>query len=96
MCGFKDNRIQRRLLSEEKLILKRSVEIAVALEQAESNLATIDSSHNTNPIHKIESNNETKKLFEHKNFERDERKLVKCTGCGNYGHEIETTKRNRR
>ena len=46
-------------------------------EQAESNLSTIYSSHNTTPVHKIESNNETRKKFKHKNFERYERKLVK-------------------
>ena len=60
----------------------------MALEQAEYNLATIYSSHNTTPVQKIECNNETRKKLE-QNFERDERKLVKCMGCGNNGHEIE-------
>ena len=88
VCGVKDNNIQRRLLSEEKLTLKRAVEIAVALEQAESNLATIDSAHNTTPIHKIESSNTTRRKFEYKSSVQDDKKLVKCTGCGNNGHEI--------
>ena len=62
VCGVKYNIIQRRLLLEEKLTLKRAAEIAVALEP-EYNLATIDSSHNNTPVHKIESNNETRKKF---------------------------------
>ena len=79
VCGVKDNKIHRRLLPEEKLTLKKAVEIAVTLEQAEYNLATIYSSHNTTPNHKIERNDETRKKSKHKNFEREERKLVKCT-----------------
>ena len=50
VCGVKNNRIQRRLLSEDKLMLKRAIEISVGLELAERNLATIDSFHNNHTL----------------------------------------------
>ena len=46
VCRVNNNRIQRRLLSEDKLTLKRAIEISVGLELAERNLATIDSCYN--------------------------------------------------
>ena len=56
VCGVKNNRIQRRLLSKIKLTLKRAIEMSVGLELAESNLATIDSCHNNNTlINKIDN-----------------------------------------
>ena len=94
VCGVKNNRIQRRLLSEEKLTLKRAIEIAVGLELAELNLATIDSCHNNNSvINKIDYTRHNKRKEEEigskVEHSRNDKYKLKCTGCGNNGHEVD-------
>ena len=94
VCGVKNNRIQRRLLSEEKLTLKRAIEIAVGLELAELNLATIDSCHNNNSvINKIDYTRHNKRKEEEigskVEHSRNNKYKLKCTGCGNNGHEVD-------
>ena len=41
VCGIKDDNIQHRLLSEDKLTLQKAMEIALGLEAASKNAKTL-------------------------------------------------------
>ena len=38
VCGARDNKIQRRLLAEPKLTLKRALDLAIAIETSEKDV----------------------------------------------------------
>ena len=57
VCGFRDIRIQRRLLAEPKLTLKRSLDLALAIEAAEKDVSEIqkgDSQEGNSSLNKVD------------------------------------------
>ena len=79
------------------MTLKRAIEISVGLELAESNLAIIDSCHNNNTLinnivntrHIKRKEEETRSNYFKVEYSRNDRHMLKCTGCGNNGHEVD-------
>ena len=61
VCGVKNNSIQKRLLAEAKLTLKKATEIALAMETVEKNAETLQNTDSPrgvtcerrNPVHKL-------------------------------------------
>ena len=56
VCGTRDNRIQRRLLAEPKLTLKRALDLAVAIETSEKDALSLQkcNSPEGNDVHKLD------------------------------------------
>ena len=57
VCGVRDIRIQRRLLAEPKLTLKRSLDLALAIEAAEKDVSEIqkgDSQEGNSSLNKVD------------------------------------------
>ena len=44
VCGARDNKIQRRLLAEPKLTLKRALDLAIAIETSEKDVLDLKKS----------------------------------------------------
>lgn len=58
VCGVQDIRIQRRLLAEPKLTLKRALDLALAIEAADKDASEIqkgDSQEGASPLNKVDA-----------------------------------------
>ena len=79
VCGIRDNRIQRRLLSEGNLTLKKAVEISIGVELAEKNMVTLEKHQEKMPeIHVVKKENTDYQKTPYKE---------KCRICGRTGHD---------
>ena len=81
VCGIKDNRIQRRLLSEGDLNLQKALEICWAMEQAERNMVILERVPEPLPIHFMKNKEVKQKYNQNSNNQ------TKCMICGRTGHE---------
>ena len=75
VCGLKSEAIQRRLLSEEKLLLKKAVETALAMESAEKNTKSLKPSLDSAGIQKLYR-------------DRHNAKSSPCYRCGRKDHDL--------
>ena len=53
VCGISDEKIQRRLLAEPSLTLKKSEEIALAMELASKHVVDIHSETTPSKVHQV-------------------------------------------
>ena len=60
VCGINDDQIQRRLLAEPKLTLKRAVEIAIAMELAVKNVVDLQNTKQSVDAHQVHRVNKSK------------------------------------
>lgn len=100
VCGVADNRIQRRLLAEPKLTLKRANEVALALETAEKDMRNFQNPSNSQeagvnkliqktPNHREPKASPEKLCYRCKGKHNPkECKFIKakCHSCGKIGH----------
>ena len=81
VCGIKDNRIERRLLSEGDFNLQKALEICWAMEQAERNMVILERVPEPLPIHFMKNKEVKQKYNQNSNNQ------TKCMICGRTGHE---------
>ena len=95
VCGVRDIRIQRRLLAEPKLTLKRSLDLALAIEAAEKDVSEIqkgDSQEGNSSLNKVDV--KVEQGAELKCYRCGGNHLpgncyfkdAKCYACGKVGH----------
>ena len=95
VCGVRDIRIQRRLLAEPKLTLKRSLDLALAIEAAEKDVSEIqkgDSQEGNSSLNKVDV--KVEQGADLKCYRCGGNHLpgncyfkdVKCYACGKVGH----------
>ena len=83
VCGISDVQMQKRLLAEPKLTLKKATELALSMEAASKNAQALQPSgsiaktHGEN-LHKVQSSTRTKPQKSPQSFT--------CYRCGNTGH----------
>ena len=85
VCGIKDNRIQRRLLSESDLTLQRAIEICIGVEVAEKNMVTLEEQTKMPEIHLMKKEEGRGGYREYGNKFNNHKE--KCIVCGRSGHD---------
>ena len=97
VCGARDNKIQRRLLAEPKLTLKRALDLAIAIETSEKDVLDLQNSmaQGGSLVNKLEAAAKDPKGHEAvkcsrcdgKHYSSECRfKEAKCHACGKVGH----------
>ena len=99
VCGTSDTKIQRRLLAEPKLTLKRALDLAIAIETSEKDVLNLQQGNlqNENVIHKVEDTANKDPMgptpvskcsrCDGRHSATDCRfKEAKCHACGKVGH----------
>ena len=93
VCGLKSEAIQRRLLSEEKLLLKKAVETALAMESAEKNTKSLKPSLDSAGIQKLyrdRHNAKSSPCYRCGRKDHDSQdcqfRTARCYHCGKTGH----------
>lgn len=95
VCGVQDIRIQRRLLAEPKLTLKRALDLALAIEAAEKDASEIqkgDSQEGATPLNKVDAQDGKGSEINcyrcgGKHYPKNcHFKDAKCYACGKVGH----------
>ena len=100
VCGINDAKIQRRLLAEPSLILKKSEEIALAMELASKHVVDIHSVTTPSKVHQVikvnssprnksknpASNTECYRCGEPNETSTCRFKDAQCFNCGKRGH----------
>ena len=98
VCGTSDTKIQRRLLAEPKLTLKRALDLAIAIETSEKDALNLQKSNpqGNNVVHKL--GDAARELKEQDTTYKCSRcdgkhsptqcrfKEAKCYACGKVGH----------
>ena len=91
VCGVNDPRIQKRLLPETELTLKKAFELAQAIEMAEKDTRDLVAAQGQNTVNQVRKSGATR----HVNCYCCKRqhdpatckfKEAKCHGCGKIGH----------
>ena len=89
VCGIADDRIQRRLLSESDLTLKKAVEISLAIELAAKNIIDLHESGAVGGVDGPSSTTHVNKLVKHDKFKKpyhashgQKKSFPKCFHCG--------------
>ena len=90
VCGLKSEAIQRRLLSEEKLLLKKAVETALAMESAEKNTKSLKPSLDSAGIYRDRHNAKSSPCYRCGRKDHDSQdcqfRTARCYRCGKTGH----------
>ena len=89
VCGFKDVKIQRRLLVENKLTFQKAFKIAISMEITTQNMAVLQEAKLSEAVNEVTMQADGTKAGMKWADDRRKRNKALCFGCGGY-HSAQT------
>ena len=83
VCGMRHENIQKKLLSEAGLTLKKAIEISVAMETAAKDPVELRNSYSEAPVHKLHA----RRKPQPRQKKQNPPKCYRCDGQGHYDNE---------
>jgi hypothetical protein len=83
VCGMRHENIQKKLLSEAGLTLKKAIQNSVAMETAATDAVELRKSHSGAPVHKLHARRKPQPRQKKQNTS----KCYRCDGQGHYANE---------